>query len=57
VLSLRVADATTPGVFDQAAIDAFNHRRFEPGLRNGIPVKSRLKLIVNFGGNPDAKKQ
>ena len=56
VLSLRVADATVPGVFDQAAIDAFNHRRFEPGLRNGAPVKSHLKLIVNFGENPDANR-
>jgi TonB family protein len=57
VLSPRVVDATVPGVFDQAAIDAFNHRKFEPGLRNGAPVKSHLKLVVNFGENPDANRR
>lgn len=49
VLSLNVVDATLPGVFDQAAIDAFKHQLFEPGFINGKPVKSHIKMTVGFG--------
>lgn len=49
VLSLNVIDATLPGVFDQAAIDAFKDQRFEPGMLNDKPVKSHIKMTVGFG--------
>jgi TonB family protein len=49
VLSLNVIGATLPGVFDQAAMDAFKHQLFEPGLIDGKPVKSHIKLTVGFG--------
>lgn len=52
IVSLSVLRSTAPGVFDQAAIDAFQHQQFAPGVRNGMPVKSHLKLIVNFGEHP-----
>ncbi len=51
VLSLNVIDATLPGVFDQAAIDAFKNQRFEPGMLNEKPVKSYIKMTVGFGQN------
>lgn len=46
--SLLVLESSPPGIFDQAAIDAFQDKKFEPGLRNGRPVKSRLKIMVHF---------
>lgn len=48
IQSLRVLESSPPGFFDQAAIDAFQDKKFEPGLRNGRPVKSRLKIMVYF---------
>jgi len=47
--SLRVVESTAPGIFDQAAIDAFAQQKFQPGIKNNAPVKTHLKLVVNFG--------
>jgi len=52
VESLRVLDSTIPGVFDQAAIDAFAQQKFQPGIKDNAPVKTHLKLVVNFGESP-----
>lgn len=49
VLSLNLIEATPPGVFDQAAIDAFKNQLFEPGFINGKAVKSHIKMTVGFG--------
>lgn len=52
VESLRVMESTAPGIFDQAAIDAFAQQKFRPGIKNNAPVKTHLKLVVNFGDHP-----
>lgn len=57
IVSLSVLHSTAPGLFDQAAIDAFRDQQFAPGLRNGMPVKTHLKLIVNFGEHPNDNLQ
>lgn len=57
IVSLSVLRSTAPGLFDQAAIDAFRDQQFAPGMRNGMPVKTHLKLIVNFGEHPDDNLQ
>jgi len=54
---LRVIDSTTPGIFDQAAIDAFAHQKFKPGIKDNAPVKSHLKLVIKFGENLDSDNQ
>lgn len=48
VLSLRVIQTTMPGLFDQSAVDAFKHQKFTPGIKGGIPVKSRVVIVVGF---------
>lgn len=53
IVSLSVLRSTVPGLFDQVAIDAFRDQQFTPGMRNGMPVKTHLKLIVNFGDHPN----
>jgi len=45
---IHVVEATPPGVFDQAAINAVKHWRYAPLLVNGaaveVPVKARLRF-------------
>jgi len=41
--------ADPPGVFEQAAVDAFAAARFTPGRKDGLAVKSALKVELNFG--------
>lgn len=55
--SVRVMRSTAPGVFDQAALDAFQHQAFVPGIKDGKPVRTRLKLVVNFGDHPGGDMQ
>lgn len=53
VRALRVLRSTAPEVFDQAALDAFREQPFAPGIKDGRPVRTRLKLVVNFGDHPE----
>ena len=45
---IHVVEATPPGVFDQAAINAVKHWRYAPLLLNGaaveVPVKTRMRF-------------
>jgi len=41
-----------PGPFEQAAREAFIGVRFSPGERDGQPVKSRIRVEVEFDGTP-----
>ena len=43
-----IVSATPPGVFDDSARSAFLKARFEPGRRLGLPIKSRMKIEVDF---------
>ena len=48
VESVEVVRSSPPGLFDAAAIAAFGHARFAPGLRSGVPVRSEVMYEVNF---------
>lgn len=45
---VSVVRAEPPGVFDQAAVDAFSRARFSPGMAGGTPVKSQIRVEVQF---------
>ena len=43
-----VVRADPPGVFEQAAIEAFARARFAPAMAAGRPVKSQIRIEVEF---------
>lgn len=45
---VSIVRAEPPGVFDQAAVDAFSRARFSPGMASGTPVKSQIRVEVQF---------
>ena len=45
---VSVVRADPPGVFDQAAVEAFSKARFSPGVAGGTPVKSQIRVEVQF---------
>lgn len=49
VEEVLVTQAEPPGVFEQAAADAFAAARFTPGKIGGQPVKTSLVIEVLFG--------
>jgi TonB family protein len=44
--------AEPPGVFEQAAMDAFLPARFTPGRKGGVAVASALRVELEFGEGP-----
>lgn len=46
---IRVAQAEPPGRFEQSALEAFRAARFAPGVKNGKPVPSLMRIEVTFG--------
>ena len=48
VNEVSVIEAKPPGVFDEHARAAFQAARFNPALKNGRPVKSRLLVDVDY---------
>lgn len=44
----RPGEADLPPVFEEAARQAFLAARFRPGERDGRPVKSRIRIAVEF---------
>jgi protein TonB len=46
--NVAVVRAQPPGVFDKAAITAFEAARFAPGRLLGTPVKSQMTIEVAF---------
>ncbi len=47
-----VVESDPPGVFDQAALAAFREVLFQPALKDGRRVRSRVLVTVSF--NPDS---
>lgn len=45
---IHVIEATPPGVFDQAAINAMKHWRYAPLLVNGVAVEVPVKARMRF---------
>ena len=43
-----IVSATPPVIFDDSARSAFLKAKFEPGRRLGMPIKSRMKIEVDF---------
>jgi protein TonB len=52
VHEVSVVEATPPGVFDRAAMQAFETLRFEPAMKDGRAVRSRILVRVSFGAAP-----
>lgn len=48
VQSAEVVEAHPPGVFDEAALEAFRKARFHPALRDGRPVRMQAYIRVDF---------
>ncbi len=48
VREASVVDAQPPGVFEESALAAFRAARFQPGQRNGRPVKSQILIKVTY---------
>lgn len=48
VLSAEVVEANPPGVFDEAALDAFRKARFQPAMKDGRPVRFQAYMRVDF---------
>ncbi|MFN0317211.1 MAG: energy transducer TonB [Burkholderiales bacterium] len=44
----KVLEASPEGYFEEAALESFKAARFAPGYRDGIPVRSRLAVKVDF---------
>jgi periplasmic protein TonB len=47
--NVQVAHAEPRGVFEQAALQAFQRARFTPGKKRGEAVPSLLIIEVTFG--------
>ena len=45
---IHVVEATPPGMFDRAAINAIKHWRYAPAVVNGAPVEVPVKTLVRF---------
>lgn len=45
---VAVVQATPPGLFDQAALEAIRRARFAPGQLFGTPVKSQITIEIGF---------
>lgn len=48
VSAIEVADSHPPGVFERAATQAVQRWRFQPGIRNGTAVSTRVQQRLNF---------
>lgn len=47
--TVRVLRSEPAGRFDASAVKAFSAARFTPGVRNGEPVPSLIRIEVSFG--------
>ena len=52
VKDIAVHGASTPGVFDGAAISALSQWRYKPVLRDGKPLPQRARIRIRFSLSP-----
>ena len=45
---LRIADTNPSGVFDQAALEAIKHWRYEPFMLDGVPTPIPDSVVFRF---------
>ncbi len=48
VRDVEVVEADLPGVFDEAALEAFRNARFQPAMKDGRPVRYQAYIRVSF---------
>lgn len=48
VVEVQVVASDPPGLFDQAAIEAFSQWRFDPKREAGVPVASKVEQTISF---------
>lgn len=48
VRDVEVVEADLPGVFDEAALEAFRNARFQPAMKDGRPVRYQAYIRVVF---------
>jgi protein TonB len=48
VRDAEVVESTPSGVFDETALEAFENARFEPAIRQGVPVRYEAYIRVMF---------
>lgn len=48
VQETSVVEANPPGHFEASALEAFDHARFSPAIKNGRNVKSRVQIKVIY---------
>jgi protein TonB len=48
VQDVEVVEASPPGVFDSAAVEAFRNARFQPAMKDGRPVRYQAYMRVEF---------
>ena len=48
VREVAVVESDFPGVFDQAALDAFRQARYQPAMKDGHPVRYQAYIRVTF---------
>jgi protein TonB len=48
VRDVEVVEADLPGVFDEAALEAFRNARFQPAMKDGRPVRYQAYIRVTF---------
>lgn len=49
---VQVLVSDPEGKFDRAVLDAFSAGRYQPGMKDGVPVKSQFLVEVKF--HPEA---
>lgn len=47
IVQVRAIESSHPG-FEQAAIDSFSKTRCEPGMKDGQPVTTRVRMRISF---------
>jgi protein TonB len=48
VTDIKVTASSPRGVFEHTSIEALSHNRYEPVLRNGLPVSQRAHIRMRF---------
>lgn len=48
VRNVEVVEASPPGVFEEAALEAFRNARFQPAMKDGRPVRYEAYMRVEF---------
>jgi TonB family protein len=56
VRDVSVVDATPRNLYDEHMLDAFRRLRFSPAMRNDRPVRSRLMIQLEYGGDDGATR-